>query len=86
MSTLRYICNEYDPARPDAKKMMRLDKEEMHDLQGQEQAWQRKQEWLKGKVIGEPQATSSCSVEELKKIGMVGIYIEEESNELEEMR
>jgi hypothetical protein len=34
-------------------------------------------EWLKDKVIGEPKASDTYTVEDLKKIGMIGIYIKE---------
>lgn len=31
-------------------------------------------EYLKGKVIGDPQATSTYTVDQLKALGMVGVY------------
>ncbi len=38
-------------------------------------AIQRQRQWLKGKVIGEPQATASYTVEQLKAQGYVGVYL-----------
>jgi hypothetical protein len=69
---LRFLSNTHDPKDPHAKMYIahRFD-------QTQEEAWHYHCEWLKGKVIGKPQATSAYTVEELEKMGMVGVYIEE---------
>lgn len=33
--------------------------------------------WLKDKIIGEPQATAHLGVDELKRMGVVGVYSRE---------
>jgi hypothetical protein len=38
------------------------------------EALRARQQWLVGKLIGEPRATSKYTVEELQKWGLVGIY------------
>lgn len=40
----------------------------------QEQANRRYMEWLQGKIIGEPQATETYTVEQLKAMDIIGIY------------
>lgn len=35
--------------------------------------------WLKGKVLGDPKATYKYTVEELKRMDMVGVYEDEEA-------
>ncbi len=33
------------------------------------------QEWLKGKIIGDPKQTDYYTAEELREIGVVGVYV-----------
>lgn len=40
-------------------------------------------QWLRGKVIGEPKATEPYSAQELKDMGMVGVY--EEGDEMSDV-
>lgn len=42
-----------------------------------DEAARRHREWLTDKIIGEPQATAAHSVEELKAMGVVGVYADE---------
>lgn len=42
--------------------------------QTQEEADQSYQDFLRGKVFGEPKATDTYTVEELKSMGLVGVY------------
>jgi hypothetical protein len=49
--------------------------------QSREEAVRHQREWLRDKVIGEPQGTEHYTVEKLKAMGLVGVYVEEgESN------
>ena len=45
------------------------------------QAIRNLNEWLSDKIIGEPQATTTYTVEELKKFDMVGVYVEDSEEE-----
>ncbi|NIQ88787.1 MAG: hypothetical protein GWN93_06765 [Deltaproteobacteria bacterium] len=66
---MKFLTNIYDPKRLDAKnKVGRQDNETL------EEAWQRQQEWLSGKLIDAPQATEHFTVAELVRLGMVGVY------------
>ena len=38
------------------------------------EAVQRMRDWLRGKMIGDPQPTSTYTAEQLKKMDMVGVY------------
>ena len=66
---MKFLSNTYDPERKDAP---------MHVVtrngETQQEAWYWHLEWLRGKVIGDPQATSAYTVEQLKEMGMVGVY------------
>jgi len=66
---MKRLTNLLDPTRPDAELYIRtmINKTRL-------EAWNRQQEWLKDKIIGEPQATSMYTVEQLKLMGMVGVY------------
>ena len=66
---MKFLSNIYDPNRPDASQFVSLEGNETQD-----QAWANHLRWLKGKVIGNPQATTSFSAEELKALHMVGVY------------
>lgn len=66
---MRWLSNIYDPDRSDARgRVVRCFGETSW------QAWQRQQEWLMGKIISEPLATPSYSMERLKAMNMVGVY------------
>jgi hypothetical protein len=43
-------------------------------LETESEALRARQQWLRGKVIGEPRASAEYTVEELQKWGLVGIY------------
>ena len=75
-SALKWIMNIYDPKAKNAKIFVRR-----HQNETQEQAWRTHLQWLKGKVIGEPKATSIYTVEELKKMDLVGVYVVVEDHE-----
>ena len=36
--------------------------------------------WLKDKIIGEPKASEKYTVEQLKEMGLVGVYVKEEGD------
>lgn len=63
---MKFLSNTHDPHA-------RMYVARMFD-QTQEEAWRNHLEWLKDKVIGEPQATADYTVEELKAMGLVGVY------------
>ncbi|MEM1368490.1 MAG: hypothetical protein AAGG02_10820 [Cyanobacteria bacterium P01_H01_bin.15] len=48
--------------------------------QSEEDALREFESWLKDKIVGEPRATESYSVEELKDMGMVGIYAKDDED------
>lgn len=66
---MRFLSNTYNPDLPDARRYVSRNSDETQD-----QAWEHHRQWLKGKIIGKPQATASKTVEELEAIDMVGVY------------
>ena len=71
---LKWLSNTYDPTMPDAPlQVIALSSETMQE------AWQTKREWLKGKVIGDPQTTVNMkyTVDELKAMHLVGVYVKD---------
>ncbi len=42
-----------------------------------EDAVKHHREWLAGKIIGDPKATAKYTVEQLKAMGMVGVYLKD---------
>ncbi len=66
---MKWLSNIHDPKDPQAQMYVARS---FHETP--EEAWAHHQEWLKGKVIGEPQATEAYTVEQLKAMGMVGVY------------
>lgn len=74
--TLRYLSNTYNPNRLDAK-----DRIVVGFYETQDEAWNNYLNWLKNKVIGDPRATEHYTVEQLKELHYVGVYIEERESE-----
>ncbi len=66
---MKHLTNLCDPSLEDAKTRIIPRPDETED-----EAWNRMQKWLKGKVIGKPKATESYTVEQLEKQNIVGIY------------
>jgi hypothetical protein len=67
---MKWLSNIYNPKEDDARYHVTR----MIDETDQE-AWERYLDWLKGKVIGQPKATSAFTVEELEEMKMVGVYL-----------
>ena len=66
---MRFLCNTYDPKDIRNKRYLTTPPHETP-----EDALRHHLEWLKDKVIGEPQATETYTVEQLKEMGLVGVY------------
>lgn len=66
---LSFLANIYNPK--DKRASMYVFRS---PYETQEQAWIHHLEWLKDKVIGDPQATEASTVEQLKERGLVGVY------------
>lgn len=66
---MRFLCNDSDPKDPNARNLVftRVD-------QTQDEAYQQHLRWLADKIIGEPHATEFYTVQQLKDMGLVGIY------------
>ena len=60
---MRWLTNLHDPRRTDISPYETPDR-----------GFHYQESWLADKIIGEPKATEAYSVEQLKKMGMVGIY------------
>ena len=71
---MRFLTNIHNPKDPKAKMYLALSFDEAFDPQGHERAWQRHLDWLKDKIIGEPQGTDTYTSAQLKEMGMVGVY------------
>lgn len=69
---LRFLSNTHDPKDKNARMYVARSFDET-----QEEAWRNHLEWLKGKVIGEPQATEAYTVAQLKEMGLVGVYAQQ---------
>jgi len=63
----------YNPNLNDAKEHLICRSNQTPD-----QAWAHEQEWLAGKIIGDPKATDDYSVAQLRAMNLVGIYVLEE--------
>jgi len=66
---MKWLSNDYDQKRHNLRKVLITAFGETI-----ESAVERYKRWLAGKIIGEPRATDKYTVEELKKMGMVGVY------------
>jgi len=71
---LRWLTNTYDPSRIDARAMHSY-------ISGVDRAlqWQWHLEWLRDKVIGDPQPSEHFTVAQLKAAHYVGIYARDDS-------
>lgn len=67
---MKWLTNVYDPTLPDAKLFLCVMCDETYG-----EVWDNYLQWLRGKIIGEPEASEYYNVEELKRQGMVGVYI-----------
>lgn len=74
---MKHLTNLYDPTREDAKSLIITMPGETPG-----EAWERQKRYLADKVIGLPKATGAYSVQELERMGMVGIYASEEQTGL----
>lgn len=71
----RFSSNIHNPRDPNAERYMCYSFHEMSDYRLREQAWQRHLEWVSKLIIGPPKETPYYSQENLKKQGMVGLYV-----------
>ena len=71
---LRWLSNICDPKLPDS--FIRIT---TRDGESQCKAWKLQEEWLVGKVIDRPRATKWCSIEQLEAMGLVGVYVHDET-------
>lgn len=71
---MKWLTNIESPAMPGAENRAARGYGETP-----QDAWRRQREWLKGKIIGSPQSTEKCTVEQLVIWGMVGVYEEDET-------
>ena len=67
--TMEFLTNTHDPKDKCAKMYVARS---IHETPAE--AWAHHVEWLKDKVIGDPQATEAYTVEQLKEMGLVGVY------------
>lgn len=66
---LKWLCNTCDPRLPESASSVSI-----RYGQTLSEAIQEQRDFLKDKLIGEPQATESYSAAELKAMGLVGVY------------
>ena len=66
---MKWLSNTYNPNNKDAKNHVGRSFDET-----QEQAWINHRKWLEGKIIGDPMPSEAYTVEQLKEMGMVGVY------------
>ena len=66
---MRFLSNTHDPKDKNAPMYVDCS---FHETR--EEAWAHHLEWLKDKTIGDPEATETYTVEQLKEMGLVGVY------------
>jgi hypothetical protein len=72
---LRFLSNIYDPNLADAKECRCYSHNSiLGGPEAMEREWQRHLDWINSHIIGEPKATKTHSVEQLKALGKIGIY------------
>lgn len=70
-----FLTNTHDPADVEAaKRSLVLSFEEWQDPDGRERCWQNHLKWLEGKIVGDPQPSEKYTVEQMKEMGLVGVY------------
>jgi len=71
---MKFLANIYNPTMPEAK-------EHIMCLAGetQQEAWEHRERWLSDKVLGVPQETDIRTVLDLVRMGMVGVYLPDET-------
>ena len=69
---MKWLSNLHDPRLPDHAPMVHRMVDETP-----EEAARHEKEWLEGKIIWQPKATESYTVEQLEAMHMVGIYLPE---------
>lgn len=67
---MRFLSNTYDPSKLEARVFI-----VRYGDETQQQAWENHLYWLSGKIIGDPQATETYTVQQLKDMNMVGVYL-----------
>ena len=72
MKNLTFLSNVYDPRLPDAEIRYRYTGTGTPETRRVE--WGDYKRWLKDKIICNPRPNKNYTVEELKKMNMVGIY------------
>lgn len=78
----RFLSNLTDPYSENAKLYLALSYDEWRGgPQERDRAWARHMEWVNANVIGPPKATDAYTVEQLQKMGMVGLYARPESEQ-----
>jgi len=66
---MQFLTNIHNPKDKNAKLYLSNSSDKTP-----EQAWAHHLEWLKDKIIGEPEATKFYAAAQLKEMGIVGIY------------
>lgn len=66
---MKFLDNTHDPKDPRARFYLSTELRQTH-----EEAWKMHLQWLEGKIIGDPQPTDTYTVEQLKAMGLVGVY------------
>lgn len=66
-----FLSNTHDPKDPNASMYVARSSHET-----QEQAVRNHNEWLKGKIISHPRATRYYTVQQLKEMKLVGVYMQ----------
>jgi len=66
----RFCGNTSDPANEEVARMALS----ISFYETREEAWERHLQWLEDKDIRRPKATKTFTVEQLEKMGLVGVY------------
>lgn len=75
---MKFLSNTYNPHLPMARRYFNTSYEGHIDLQIGDFEWQEHLKWINENIIGEPMPSDTYTVEQLKEMGMIGIYKKEQ--------
>ena len=74
---MRFLSNIYDPTHENARRYHTYTSYAFGDHAAMEREWQAHLDWVNKFVVGEPKATDTYTVEQLKAMNYVGVYAPE---------
>lgn len=75
---MKFLSNTYNPCLPKARMYFLTSYEGHFDPIKGEYEWRQHINWINKNIIGEPMPSDTYTVEQLKEMGMIGIYKKEQ--------